>query len=658
MSKRPQGNLMLRVALVSDTHVNEREDFSTSPYPANALANARARYVFAWINQTRPAFTIHLGDMINPIPELPSYGEAVNCFRDIAASLNNPLHLMPGNHDIGDKPVSWMPAGVVDKHSIDTYRKFFGTDYYSFDHSDCHFIILNSSLINTNSAHEARQRQWLENDLSDNAEARIFIFTHYPPYIFRTDEPGSYDNLNEPGRSWLLNLIDAYEPEALFAAHVHNFWYDHIGKAEYYILPSTSFVRHDYSELYRIDGGDQQGRNDVGKLGHVTLDIYEHGHVARYHRSYGRTLAEGERLKPEIHSNSLPHSKTSHVGRIYVDMRHDWAEELTIAPSGAVDEFRRKWARNDYPIMTMWEMGLLGMRIPIQDLENPSKLQRMQIMESVGHNFHVYCYGLPDDDQMAALKKYRGLISQLEIVINWNEIDKLTPSFDRLKTTTGVPLILSRVNRNDLAKHSSGRFNHLISHGFGLDELDELAQFLGGNSRLVDGIQFTISRNTAPWPTARALEKFASTADCKSFLYVKSNDASPADCFNDDNANAMRFGEAVLAGIGFDVSIIIDTLDDIDRGYFTRTGLVDRRFNPRLAGKLITQIAASLAGRDWKACESDLPSVIDNNGNVISLAYGRKPVPGAKTWLCPDSGRHGNLTDTDTPAGPLLIFSS
>ena len=80
MSKRPQGRLLFRVALVSDTHVNEREDASASPYPANALANARARHVFSQINQNKPAFVIHLGDMINPVPELPTYPTAAENF--------------------------------------------------------------------------------------------------------------------------------------------------------------------------------------------------------------------------------------------------------------------------------------------------------------------------------------------------------------------------------------------------------------------------------------------------------------------------------------------------------------------------------------------------------------------------------------------------
>ena len=43
MTKNPLGEILFKVAIVSDTHVNEKEDFSASPYPANAEANPRAR---------------------------------------------------------------------------------------------------------------------------------------------------------------------------------------------------------------------------------------------------------------------------------------------------------------------------------------------------------------------------------------------------------------------------------------------------------------------------------------------------------------------------------------------------------------------------------------------------------------------------------------
>ena len=208
MKRRPEGEVRFTVALVSDTHVNEKEDFSASPYPVNAEANPRARHIFAQINQAAPAFTIHLGDMINPVPELPSYGTAVENFNRIAQDLNAPLHLMPGNHDIGDKPVSWMPAGTVNEELIALYEEHFGRHYFSFDHEDCHFVILNSPLINSGIPAEAEQAAWLEADLAENEDKRTFLFSHYPLYVSNPQEPESYDNIDEPGVDVVLDTFD------------------------------------------------------------------------------------------------------------------------------------------------------------------------------------------------------------------------------------------------------------------------------------------------------------------------------------------------------------------------------------------------------------------------------------------------------------------
>ncbi|MFN3208464.1 MAG: metallophosphoesterase family protein, partial [Roseovarius sp.] len=575
------GKSLFRVAIVSDTHVNEKEDFSASPYPANAEANPRARHVFSQVNQIDPALTIHLGDMVNPVPELPGYAPAAENFHAIAADLGSPVHLVPGNHDIGDKPVKWMPAGMVNAEFIALYRKHFGKDHYAVTHEGVHFIVVNAPLMNSGDPAEAEQAAWLEDYLARHAGERMFVFSHYPPYVSDPDEPGSYDNIEEPARGWFLDLIRRHRPEALFAAHVHNFWYDRIGETDYYVTPSTCFVRHDYSEMYRIDGGDQKGRNDAAKLGFLTLDVRENGHVAQYHRSYGATLPAGAGAAPPVAPR--PHVKTGALPHVFVDMRHAWAEELAVAPSGAVDEFRRKRARNDYPLMAMWEMGIGGLRVPVQDLCDPRIRRRMELMARLGHRFQVYLYGMPDAAERTALTEHAALVDRLELVLNWEEIGDLAADIAALRSDTGLRLILSRVNRKDGAKHTGSRFNHLISHGFTLVECDELQAFIATHPGLVDGVQFTIPRSMCPWTTARRLAEFAGQTGTAPVLYVKSTEASPAEPFEDEVANARRFAAAAMAGIGFGVDVVLDTLDDADRGYFTRTGLVDRRFNPRLA---------------------------------------------------------------------------
>lgn len=655
MSKRPSGGLRFAVALVSDTHVNEREDFSASPYPANAEANPRARHVLAQIARSDAAFCIHLGDMINPVPELPSFAPSVERFHELARALPMPLHLMPGNHDIGDKPVAWMPAGTVDAHHIAQYRAAFGPDRQSFEHDGCHFVLINSPLINAGLPEEAEQATWLEADLAAAAAAgrRIFLFSHYPPYVSDPAEPGSYDNIDEPGRGWLLGLIRKYRPEALFCGHVHNFWYDRIGDTEVYVVPSTCFTRHDYSEMYRIDGGSQKGRNDAAKLGHITLAIHETGHVAHYHRSHGANLAAD--ADPAVAPPpARPHVKTTALDRVFVDMRHAWAEEMVVAPSGAVDEFARKRARNDYPVMALWEMGLRGLRVPIQDLADARTRRRMQIMADAGHLFHVYRYGLPDAAETALLAENAGLIARLELVLGWDAIDSHLPAIAALREASGVPVTLSRVNRKDAAKTSGGRFNHLISHGFTLAETDELAAFLRRNPGAVDGFQFTIPRSVSPWSTAAALAAFGAENGCDAVLYVKSTEASPAESFEDDLANARRFGETVLAGAGHGVAVILDTFDDADRGYFARTGLLDRRFNPRLAGMVVAELIRRLDTGGWAAQPGDAPVLRDARGRRLMLCNAGD-LPRGALWTDPATGQQGDAAGLGRATSPLLV---
>jgi predicted phosphodiesterase len=632
MTRRPQGEKLFTVGLISDTHCNEREDFSASPYPANAEANARARYAFACLEREQPAFVIHLGDMVNPVPELPTYGAAVAEFNALAGMLSVPLHLVPGNHDIGDKPVGWMPAGTIDETSIATYEAAFGRHYYSLRHADIRFIVLNAALINSGLPQEANQRAWLEAEFAGDPSVRTFVFIHYPLFVSDPDEPGSYDNLEEPGRSWLMALVKKYRPEALFAAHVHNFWYNVIGATETYVLPSTCFVRHDYSEMFRIDAGDQYGRNDAAKLGFAVLDIYETGHVVHYQRSYGATLAPGQELPSETPALGRINTRTSSIENLMVDMRRSWAEELDIAPSGAVDEFGRKRARNDYPVMALWETGLRAMRVPIQDLLDPRVRQRMVLMAAVGHCFQVYCYGCPDQNLTNALARHADLVAVLEVVINWEDALAAFAALRKLHNETGLTICLSRVNRKDAAKFGGNRYNHLISHGFSMAEVGELA---GALEKLdpdgsVAQIMFTVPREVCPWRAVIDAESAAHTLGRRVTLYVKSSGASPAEAFVDENANAARFLTAALAALADrDTTIILDTFTDADRGYFVRTGLVDRRYNPRRAGQLVRDLMTAANGKTWQwvGDGGNTPKIAATDGTWLQLTVDKNGAP-------------------------------
>lgn len=154
---------IMRFAVVADTHVNETEQGGSSPFITNASANARARYVFNEISLMDPApdFVVHLGDIVHPVPSVPGFGDAVAHFKEMTRPLQMPLHVIPGNHDVGDKHIDWMPADLICAEYLDTYREAFGPDYFGFDQAGCRFLMINSVLFNSGLPEDQAQRDWL-----------------------------------------------------------------------------------------------------------------------------------------------------------------------------------------------------------------------------------------------------------------------------------------------------------------------------------------------------------------------------------------------------------------------------------------------------------------------------------------------------------------
>ena len=79
------------------------------------------------INRLKPAFVIISGDLINS----DHNPKQIRAFWNIAHKISPdiPLYLMPGNHDIGK----------ANEANINSYRKLFGKDYYSFSYKGDEF---------------------------------------------------------------------------------------------------------------------------------------------------------------------------------------------------------------------------------------------------------------------------------------------------------------------------------------------------------------------------------------------------------------------------------------------------------------------------------------------------------------------------------------
>ncbi len=579
--------MLFTFAVITDTHIRPPEGDHSSPFPVNKLANGRARFAVELIKKQNPDFTIHLGDMVHPLPHLPSYGSAAKEALEILNPLSDKLYFVPGNHDIGDKPMESSPAGGITDESYDNYKNHFGTDRNYFEYKGCHFVTINSSLVNTDTEQELEQREWLENKLAGCSGERIFLFTHYPPFIDEAVELVHYDNYAEPGRSWLLSLIKEFKIEAVFSGHVHQFFFNRINSCNLYCLPPTSFVRQDYSELYRISPTAEFGRNDTGKFSITLVDIFPKGHKVRLLPTDGKGLSPNESCKINL-LHPVPQKLSLH-------MRHAWAESVDLPYNGPMEEFSRKRARNDYVLARLWQMGIKNVRTSVNDILDPSIRTRAADFAAAGISFSLFSLSIPDQPTMELFNKHRSIISSLELISESSNVQAYFDQLSKVSIDTKIPVYIGKSHSSAHEKKRGSNFAHSVSSGFLWSEREYLAASLQNNSaEFISGFVFQLNLKDEIEDRLHEIHNFCEERDLLAMVNVRLACQNPAEeNFNDDLIAERVMRAAELSNLLSRLIIQIDTLVDIDRGYNPRHGLLDRHYNFRRAGRF-------LAGLDGK----------------------------------------------------------
>ncbi|WP_167525751.1 metallophosphoesterase family protein [Cupriavidus oxalaticus] len=592
-SLKPTGNHLFRFVVIADTHINQSEDKASSFFELNRLANARARRAFHEAKRYDPSFVVHLGDIVHPIPSHAGFHEAAENYRQMAATLDCPIYLTPGNHDVGDKPWPLAPVAQIAPDFMRAYEQEFGAQWFEWQHQDCNFLVLNTSLLNSGLPEELAQQRWFERALAE-AKGRTFVSLHYPPYVRDADEPSHYDNIDEPARSWLLDLLVQHHVEAVFCGHVHNLWYDQYGSTEIYLLPSTAFVRQDYSEMQRcLPPGAEGGRQDVDKLGFFVIDIFETGHVARFIRSESNDLANECN---ERQTGPVLHSKCPLLPNLGIDPGYPWASDVEIQPSGALDAFDTKTVRNDYPLYSFFDLGISRMRMAMSDLRRPEAVVRLQKLARTGMRAQLVATSLPDVEQVEVMRELAPAIECLEFVAPASslraEFQKVAKIIERLP---GVRLVISKLRQPSDAAVDGLTYGHLVFHGWVPAEISQLRELskLGyaGTSAL-----FRVGFSDSPLEVAEQVCQLPETLGMQAGMLVRIATDNPAEAQTNEVALCAQLVESALAAYRHpSLSVTVEGMVDFDRGYFLRVGMFDRSFNPRVGGLVLKHWISMLA---------------------------------------------------------------
>jgi 3',5'-cyclic AMP phosphodiesterase CpdA len=631
-------------AIVADTHLTKEENlsFEGSDASGDKLAAIYDDLV-ARVNAMGPAFVVHLGDITDPVPVSPKFSDSAQAFHKASEAFSMPYYLVPGNHDIGEKIHPALPKinnkVSITKRAIHQYEQHFGRQRYSFQHEGCLFLVINTMLLNSGLEEEQEQWGWLEQTLSDNTKKRIFFFAHYPLYLSTRDEPDFYDNIDEPARSRLLELLEHYQVEGYYAGHVHNFFYNHLNGMHQFVLPSTGIIRADYMEFFRTAPTREIGRFDPAKTGFFWVDVYADRHVPNL-------------IRTNDENPYRTHSWNTSGATVTVDLRIPWCDEVDIPTPWGLEIFERKHVRNDYPLAALWEMGITDLRIPISDLLNPRVSDRVKQLSTLGHRFTVVMFGPPNEERRAALADHSAGIKVIEVVALFGQWPEFAALLRELRQGSGFEVYLHAVR-----PEVEGWTMH---HGMHVDLTDEVDWVLSQAdlTEAVDGFVFGIRRDMSPFDGFTAVRRCLSGTNYKPLLHVPCVDM----CWmasNDQVAEKdelARVAEATLmARANPELSIVIDNFVELDRGYCSCWGLVDRLYNPKDGSRVVTTLNTLLPQRLRNLTSQDATggrvlSAECDDGMVLLIAGNSFPTSGEFNDHFPDeiANKQGTLIDLVT----------
>ncbi len=360
---------LFEFAVLSDTHLMFDYGTKKLEFESRRKQSGRLTYAMKLIKQINPDFIVHLGDLLQENPAADTFQKSMLKAKKIFDQYGFEMLYVAGNQDVGDKPDPMMPTNVVGPETLAFFESIYGKSWYTRKKADVNFIVLNALLLNTSLKENQEQKAWFEQTLARLENERKFLFLHIPPFLQDINEVsiGHYDNLADPDRTWLCDLIKEYDVELMMSGHVHHQFFNKVGDTKFYIAPSTAFTRPTFPHMFCSDAPSEQGRDDVGKLGFYHVSVFAEGFKVKFIRTEGIDTISDYRPKVILPQNHCGENKLG------VSLKHPITEfrELPIAWPYTI----RLPVRNDYPTLALLELGCSFVRCPIQEFEDPHRVK-------------------------------------------------------------------------------------------------------------------------------------------------------------------------------------------------------------------------------------------------------------------------------------------
>lgn len=560
--------------VIADSHYMIDPGDKPLEFESRRHQTARAEVAFRLAESIDADFVIHMGDLTQEYPVTAAFRQARLEALEQIRRFSFKVYHVAGNQDIGDKPDDIMNTDPVKPHVLEEYHKDIGPSWYSFNHGGCHFVVVNSQILNSDLPEREEQREWLEKDLQECQCERILLFFHLPAYLWDEKEKatGHYDNIGQPDRAWLLGLVKEYKIELAAAGHVHYQFFDRIEQARYFTLVSPSFTRPGFGYLYNSAPPPERGRDDAAKLGIFLFRVMADRVDVHLLRTSGETsLPVSREGMAQRLVTRMPHALSRSA--LGLTLRHQLTPNTEV-PIAFPSIIRQK-VRNDYPFLSCLELGVNSVRIPWTDLRNDFQLKRLSMLQAEGVSIQAFLPEGEVGDVPDLVSDFGDRIERWEIQITGSP-QPSPETFEVLKELG--PEKLKNVALTTLfpGEKSAGKQHMRTRIGFLVEELVQLNDWLVETGLKVGNALCRIDQFTSPW------EFVKSVWELKQFSQIGAVDFIAELPWLDDAKNSRRATEALFAMALMPGSkIYFDPLIDVDRTMDISHGLLDPLCNPR-----------------------------------------------------------------------------
>ncbi len=226
---------------VSDMHVGSPRSFRFQPAWNDNWETARRQIV-----ELKPDLLLVGGDMTR---DGSTHREELVSIRDDLRSLPFPVHVIPGNHEVGNKYSSKSNVAINTAY-LDLYESVFGASEWSFDHRGVRFSGLNSFLLGSSLPREKALRAWLHDKSKlSNISSHVWII-HPSLFIDDIEEPDFDPSIDRNAwyfghdrreRDYLLKIFRETGTSHVITGHIHCRRDVRAQGIEFHFAPSTAF---------------------------------------------------------------------------------------------------------------------------------------------------------------------------------------------------------------------------------------------------------------------------------------------------------------------------------------------------------------------------------------------------------------------------------